>query len=383
MSSARRAIYLDYNATAPLRPEAKAVMLAALDAPGNASSVHGAGRRAREGIETARGQVARLVGASSQRLIFTSGGTEAIAIALTSLAGAPSTLIISATEHDAVMQTAICLGRPVEIWPVDARGVADLDWLRDRLARWTLSDGAAVAALMLANNETGVIQPVTEAAGLLHAAGGRLHVDAVQAAGKIAVDFESLGADTLALSAHKLGGPQGAGALVFASSVKPQPLWRGGGQEQGLRPGTENVCAIAGFGAAAQSAGADLDRLSAMVPWRDMAADRLKAAGAVVAGEGADRLPNTLCVVADGWESARQVMWLDLGGVQASAGSACSSGKVKPSGVLTALGLGARAAFALRASGGWATTTDDWSDFADLWLDGYARVMARQRTEVA
>jgi cysteine desulfurase len=383
MSSARRAIYLDFNATAPLRPEAKAVMLTALDAPGNASSVHGAGRRARDLIETARTQVAALVGASSQRLVFTSGGTEASAIALSSLAAQPSTLIIGATEHDAVMQTALALGQPVEMWPVDGRGVADLDWLKHRLARRTSAEGVPVVALMLANNETGVVQPVAEAATLTHAAGGRLHVDAVQAAGKIAVDMESLGADTLALSAHKLGGPQGAGALVFAADMKPHALWRGGGQEQGLRPGTENVCAIAGFGAAAETAGLDLARLCDMAPWRDTAAARLKAVGAVVAGEGAVRLPNTLCLAASNWDSARQVMWLDLGGVQASAGSACSSGKVKASGVLTVMGLGAQAGFALRASGGWATTEDDWSAFADLWLDGYARVMARQRTEVA
>ena len=383
MATPRRAIYLDCNATAPLRPEARAVMLGALDAPGNASSVHGAGRKARDRIETARGQVAGLVGASAQRLVFTSGGTEASALALASLAAGPATLSVSATEHDAVLQTARSLGRTIEVWPVDANGVADLDWLRDRLSRWTAADGVPVVALMLANNETGVIQPVAEAAGLVHAAGGRLHVDAVQAAGKIPVDMHPLGADTLALSAHKLGGPQGAGALVFAEGVKLYPLWQGGGQEQGLRPGTENVCAIAGFGAAASAATSDLVRLDAMAAWRDDAAGKLKRTGVVVAGEGAPRLPNTLCLAAEGWESARQVMWLDLGGVQASAGSACSSGKVRPSGVLTAMGLGARAACGLRASGGWATTEDDWSAFADLWLDGYARVTARQRTEVA
>ena len=383
MTPSRRAIYLDYNATAPLRSEARTAVLAVLDAPGNASSVHGAGRKARDRIETARGQVAALVGASAQNLVFTSGGTEASALAMTSLAATPSTLLVGATEHDAVMQTARSLGRPCDVWPVDGQGVADLDWLKDRLARWTAADGLPVVALMMANNETGVIQPVAEAAGLVHAAGGRLHVDAVQAAGKIDIDVTTLGADTLALSAHKLGGPQGAGAVTYAAGVKLHPLWHGGGQEQGLRPGTENVCAIVGFGAAALAAAGDHDRLAAMAVWRDRAASRLKSAGALVAGEGAMRLPNTLCVTAEGWDSARQVMWLDLGGVQASAGSACSSGKVRASGVLTAMGLEALAPFVLRASGGWATTEDDWSAFADLWLDGYARVTARQRTEVA
>ena len=383
MTSSRRTLYLDYNATAPLRPEARAAVLAVMDAPGNASSVHGAGRRARDRIETARGQVAALVGAPTPNLVFTSGGTEANVLALTSLAATPSTLLVGATEHDAVMQTARSLGRPCEVWPVDAHGVADLDWLEDRLARWTTADGLPVVALMLANNETGVIQPVAEAAARVHSAGGRMHVDAVQAAGKIDIDVAALGADTLALSAHKLGGPQGAGAVVHAAGVKLKPLWHGGGQEQGLRPGTENVCAIIGFGAAALVAAADLDRLGAMALWRDRAASRLKSAGALVAGEGAMRLPNTLCVTAEGWDSARQVMWLDLGGVQASAGSACASGKVRASGVLTAMGLEAQAPFAVRASGGWASTEDDWSAFADLWLDGYARVTARQRTEVA
>lgn len=378
--SAARAIYLDYNATAVMRPEAKAAVVAAMEIGGNPSSVHASGRAARDMVETARSEVAALVGANVGRTVFTGCGTEANAIALASLAKGASRIIVSATEHDAVAETARALGMPVDIWPVDANGVADLNWLRDRLAG---VDGAPLAALMLANNETGVIQPVAEAAELVHAAGGRLHVDGVQAAGKIAVDFARLGADTMALSAHKLGGPQGVGALVFAQRAMLHPLWRGGGQEQGLRAGTENVAGIAGFGAAAQAAGADLARLSAMAAWRDAAAARLKAAGAVVAGEGASRLPNTLCVALDGWESIRQVMRLDLAGVRVSAGAACSSGKVKPSGVLTAMGFGELAAGALRISGGWATTEDDWSAFVDAWLDGASRLAARRRSEVA
>ena len=379
MTPPRPAHYLDWNATAPLRPQARAAMLAVLDAPGNPSSVHGAGRKARDGIERARAEVAALIGAATERLVFTGGGTEANALGLAALSVGIDALLVSAIEHDAVMQTARAGSVPVEVWPVTADGVADLAWLAARLRR---GDRVA-AALMLANNETGVIQPVAEAAALLHGAGGRLHVDAVQAAGKIPVDLTALGADTLALSAHKLGGPQGAGALAFASGIRPTPLWRGGGQEQGLRPGTENVAAIAGFGAAAQAAQAELANAAAQAAWRDAAAARLKAAGARIIGEAVPRLPNTLCLAVPGWPSERQVMWLDLGGVQVSAGAACSSGKVRPSPVLEAMGEGALAPSALRASGGYATDASQWSAFADLWLDGYARVSARQRTEVA
>ncbi len=379
MTAQRPILYLDWNATAPLRPEARAAMLAVLDAPGNPSSVHGAGREARDGVERARGEVAALVGAATERLVFTSGGTEANALGLRAVSEGVDALLVSAIEHDAVMQTARAGAVPVEIWPVTPQGVADLDWLSVRLGR---GDRVA-AALMLANNETGVIQPVAAAAALLHATGGRLHVDAVQAAGKMAVDMTALAADTLALSAHKLGGPQGAGALAFAAPIRPVPLWRGGGQEQGLRPGTENVAAIVGFGAAAGAALAALPEAARQSAGRDATAARLKAAGARILGEDAVRLPNTLCLAVPGWPSDRQVMWLDLGGVQVSAGAACSSGKVRPSPVLEAMGEGALAPFALRASGGHATEIAHWSAFADLWLDGYARVSARQRTEVA
>jgi cysteine desulfurase len=370
--------YLDYNATAPLRPKARAAMLAALDAGGNASSVHALGRAARDQVEKARDIVAGRIGASTERLIFTSGGTEANALALQGLAFERDLLIVGATEHDAVKKTALSLGRPVEIWPVDAKGVADLGWLGRRLK----GGGARVAvALMLANNETGVLQPVRAAADILHAAGGRLHVDAVQALGKIPVDMAALGADTLAVSAHKIGGPQGAGALAYADGVMLSPLWRGGGQERGLRPGTENIAAIAGFAAAVQAC--DPLELTSQSAWRDAAAARMTAVGAVVAGEGATRLPNTLCVCAPDWDSARQLMWLDLSSVCVSSGSACSSGKVAPSHVLTAMGLDALAPFSIRASGGYASEESDWSTLAEIWLDGYARATSRKRAEVA
>ena len=368
-------VYLDHNATAPLRPQAREAVLAALQACGNPSSVHASGRAARSRVETARAEVAALVGGSVERLVFTGGGTEANALAIESAVrgGEVHRLILGATEHEAVVNTARAAGLPIEVWPVDARGVADLEWLADRLRGWSAHDGRPFVALMLANNETGVIQPVAETAALAHAAGGWLHVDAVQAAGKIAVGIQALGADTLALSAHKLGGPQGVGALAFAEGVRLSPRLHGGGQEQGLRAGTENVAGVAGFGAAASAAARDLPVATSQASWRDRTAARLQGAGATVAGDGAPRLPGTLCLAVADFPSALQVMSLDLDGVEVSAGAACASGKVRPSGVLGAMGYGDLAAGALRASGGWNTTERDWDRFADVWLAAHAR----------
>jgi cysteine desulfurase len=231
---------------------------------------------------------------------------------------------------------------------------------------------------MLANNETGVIQPVAQTARLLRDRDGLMHVDAIQAAGKLALELEALGADTLAVSAHKLGGPQGVGALAFTRRAPVHRRLHGGGQERGLRGGTENLSGIAGFGAAADAALKDLEQdRTVQRSWRDAAAERLKAAGAVVAGEAAPRLDTTLCIAAPGWVSALQVMALDLEGVMVSAGSACSSGKVKASSVLEAMGFGPLAEGALRASGGWASSEDDWMRFADVWLAARARHAAR------
>lgn len=421
-----RRVYLDYNATAPIRPEARDATVCALDIGGNASSIHAAGRLARSAVERARGQVAALVGGSPGSLTFTSGGTEANALAIHSAitAGARRPIVL-ATEHDSSMVTATSSGLWVEAWPVSRQGLADLDWLRDRLSGWRREDGPPLAALSLANNETGVIQPVAEAAALIHDAAGWLHVDAVQAAGKIAVDMDALGADTLSLSGHKLGAPQGVGALLAGPRAKLQRRHHGGGQERGLRAGTENVSGIAGFGAAADVASRELSSSPVFVSlgldprvqgaagttvtgnpqgggaldprvkpeedgggsaqaqraWRNAAAERLKAAGCVVAGEGAPRLPTTLCIVSDGFDSQLQVMALDLAGVMVSAGAACSSGKVTASLVLLAMGWAAEAGFALRASGGWATTAADWDRFADAWLEAHTRHAARRRVK--
>lgn len=373
-------IYLDYNATAPIRPEAAEAAARALAIGANPSSVHAGGRAARAVIETARADVAALVGADPEGLVFVSGGAEANALAIEGAvaAGDARRLIVGATEHATVAETANATGLPVDVWPVDRRGVADLDWLADRLARWDAADGRPFAALMMANNETGVIQPVAEAADLVRKADGLLHVDAVQAAGKIDIDMTELGADTLALSAHKLGGPQGSGALAIGSRGKVARRIHGGGHERGLRAGTENVSGIAGFGAAAKAALRDLPTVGAQRAWRDAAAERLRSAGVVVAGEGAARLPNTLDFVAEGFASSLQVMALDLAGVMVSAGSACSSGKVTPSGVLVAMGYGDLAGAALRVSGGWATTEADWLFFAEAWLAAHARWAARR-----
>jgi cysteine desulfurase len=368
-------VYLDYNATAPIRPEAAAAAARALAVGGNPSSVHARGRAARAIVEDARSEVARLAGVAPDEVVFTSGGAEANGLAMESAvaSGAVTRLIVGATEHDSIIETARASGLPVEVWPVDAHGVADISWLEDRLARWSAADGRPFVALMLANNETGVIQPVAQAAALVHGAGGVLHVDAVQAAGKISVDLQALGADTLTLSAHKLGGPQGSGALAFAAAAAIHRRIHGGGQERGLRAGTENLAGIAGFGAAAAAALRDLPGVSARAAWRDAAAQQARGAGAVVAGEGAARLADTLCLATPGWASALQVMALDLDGVMVSAGSACSSGKVKPSAVLTAMGMGELASGALRASGGWASTQDDWRRFAQAWRAAYER----------
>lgn len=365
-------VYLDYNATAPIRAEAQAAVLAALRVGGNPSSVHEAGRAARAVVEQARLDVAALAGCGTGAAVFVSGGAEANALAVDSAVRAGSRrLVVGATEHETVLASAQASGADVELWPVDGRGLADLDWLTRRLAAWDGADGAPFVALMLANNETGVIQPVAEAAEVVHSAGGWLHVDAVQAAGKIAIDFKALGADTLSLSAHKIGGPQGVGALAYGARAKLSRGLHGGGQERGLRAGTENLSGIAGFGAAARAAKAELADQSA---WRDAAAERLaREAGVTVLGQGAPRLGATLCLAAPGYPSELQVMQMDLAGVMVSAGAACTSGKVKPSRTVEAMGRPDLAPFVLRVSGGWASRQGDWDRFADAWLDAFAR----------
>ena len=363
-------VYLDYNATAPLRLEAIAAMAEALGEVGNPSSVHSAGRVARARIEAARAQVARLVSAKPQSVTFLSGGTEANALAISSaVAAGCERIIVSAIEHDAVLANAHAAGVGVELLPVSASGVADLEWLERALAQLP----RALVCLMSANNETGVIQPIAEASRLVRAAGGWLHVDAVQSAGKQPIDFEALGADTLALSAHKLGGPQGVGALVAGERATLHRRQHGGGQERGARAGTENTAGIVGFGVAVAAAE---HRISSH-GFRDALAEVFKSRSAVVLGEGAERLDQTLCVATPGFPAELQVMALDLAGVCVSAGAACSSGKMKPSHVVAAMGRPDLAPFAIRISGGWGSTQADWLRCGEAWTEAHARRFAR------
>jgi cysteine desulfurase len=371
-------VYLDWNATAPLRSAARDAACAAMDLVGNPSSVHGDGRAARRVIETARADVAALVGTDARNVIFTSGGTEANALALspaieTAHGKAPRDgLLISAIEHPSVRAGAR-LAVAAE-FPVDAEGVADLAGLEQQLAALRQRGIARpLVSLMLANNETGAVQPVAEAAAIVHAAGGLLHVDAVQAAGRIAIDINALGADLMTLSAHKIGGPKGAGALIRRDEALhlADPLIRGGGQERGYRAGTENVAAIAGFGAATAEARQELARERAhMAALRDRLESGIRAASpqAVIFAAKADRLPNTTLVALPGGKAETLVIAFDLEGIAVSSGAACSSGRVAPSHVLAAMGIApALARGAIRLSIGPATAAADVERFLQVW----------------
>jgi cysteine desulfurase len=351
--------YFDWNATAPLRAEARAAVVAALDLTGNASSVHAEGRAARQMIEKAREQVAALVGAEARNVTFTSGATEANMLALTpaiEVGGRKETrekLFVSASEHTSVRSGGRFPAEQVEVVPGTRDGVIDLDALQSALARAE----RPLVSVMLANNETGVIQPIAEVAAIVRAAGGLLHVDAVQGPGRVACDMAALGADLMSLSAHKLGGPQGAGALIRRGDIHiADPLIRGGRQERGSRAGTENVAAIAGFGAAA--AAANLPDAARMAALRDSFEAGLKAAvpDAVIFGQNAPRLPNTSLFAVPGIKAETAIIAFDLNGIALSSGAACSSGKVQPSHVLAAMGAEpGLAQGALRMSLGWST----------------------------
>ncbi len=361
-----RAIYFDWNATAPLAQAAKAAMLATLAETGNPSSVHAFGRRARARLETARQAVADLVGAKAENVIFTSGGSEANALAFAAAGTRPA--IVSAIEHDSVLKPAQIGTRPAAILPVGKNGIVDLDHLAvllDRLAE------PAFLSLMLANNETGILQPVAEAAKLAKAKGALVHCDAVQAAGRVALDIAELGIDYLTLSAHKLGGPPGVGALIAASGAPIAPLILGGGQERNRRAGTENLPGIAGFGAAAAAA-RDLASVETVRRLRDALEDRLLALGLpmTIFGRQAPRLANTSCFAAGTKTSETLVMAFDLAGIAISAGSACSSGKVRPSPVIQAMGFDiALAASAIRVSLGPANTIEEIAAFVATFAE--------------
>ncbi|MFN3353150.1 MAG: cysteine desulfurase family protein [Brevundimonas sp.] len=367
-------VYLDYNSTALVRPEVRTAVAEALAEGGNPNAVHALGRRARARVETARAKIADLIGADPTGIVFSSGGTESNAQGLASaLAAGCERVIVSATEHPCVAEAAAVSGRPVEVIPVDGQGLIDLGWLAEALRR----PGRAFVAVHHANNESGAIQPIAEAAALVRAADGWLHVDAIQSAGKIPVDIRALDADTLTLSGHKLGGLQGVGALVLKDGRSAVKILHGAGQERGLRAGTENTPGIVGFGVAAECAARDLQAHAHHVAWRDAAEAAVKAAGATIIAEGAPRLPNTLFFAVADWESPQQLITLDLAGIMVSAGSACSSGKTKPSKTITAMGLERLATGGVRVSGGWGTTEDDWSRFVTAWTTAYAKHRAR------
>jgi cysteine desulfurase len=367
--------YFDWNATAPLRPQAAEALREALSVPGNPSSVHAEGRAARRLVEEAREEVAALVAARSGDVFFTSSGTEANMLALTPAIQTADErlprekLLISAIEHSSVRTGGRFPPGGVADIAVDADGRVDLAALADALAKVS----RPLVSIMLANNETGVVQPVAQAAAIVHAAGGLLHVDAVQAAGRIACDINALGADLLTLSAHKIGGPKGVGALIRAREDIhfPDPLIRGGGQERGLRAGTENVAGIAAFGAAAAAVcGQGAAEADHMLALRDRLETGLKAVapGAVIFGAAVERLPNTTLFAAEGMKAETAVISFDLEGIAVSSGAACSSGKVQPSHVLAAMGVSpALTRGAVRLSLGWTTTETDIERFLGAW----------------
>jgi cysteine desulfurase len=372
LKQARRS-YLDFNATAPLRGEAREACLAAFDQIGNPSSIHGEGRAARAIVEEARTAIAALAGVAARGVAFTASGTEAANLALTpaiavSHGALPARLIVSAGEHACVLKGHRFAPSAVEIAPLRDDGQIDLDALAMILRR---GEGPAVLALQGANNETGVVQPVAEAAALVHAAGGVVVCDAVQLAGRAACTAHELDADFLVFSAHKLGGPKGVGALVAASPdiAVTRPLVRGGGQERGLRAGTENVAGIAGFAAAALAAMAEqAGEAARLAKLRDRLASHIAsvAPDAVVFGAGVARLPNTLCFAIPGIGAETLVIALDLEGIAVSSGAACSSGKVTRSHVLDAMRVEPRlAAGAIRLSLGWSSDEADVAHFGE------------------
>lgn len=354
-------VYLDHNATTPVRPEVVSAVAEALAIGGNPSSVHAAGRAARARLEAARSTVAAFLGAPVEGVVFTSGATEANNLALL---GLPGRKLVSAIEHPSVLEAVT---GSISV-PVTADGLVDLEGLESLLALHR----PALVSVMAASNETGVLQPIGAISRAVHAAGALLHVDAVQAIGRVPFDMTALAVDLCSVSAHKIGGPPGIGALVLRSDLDLAPLARGGGQERRRRAGTENLAGAIGL-ATALCAVTDWPRIA---QWRDrLEREALAiAAGACVVGVAAPRLPNTTCLVTPGIAAQTQLMALDLEGVCVSAGAACSSGRVGPSHVLAALGLPAELArCAIRVSLGWTTTEAD----VDRFLDAYLRLVRR------
>jgi cysteine desulfurase len=383
-------IYLDYNASAPLLPPARTAMLEALDSTGNASSVHREGRANRKLLEKARTTLGNAIGAGPNQIVFTSGASEAAAHALSPVIRAGgravevSRLYVTAVEHPCVLSGGRFDRNHIDIVPVGPSGLVDLEVLEKTLAGHDHSLGAPMVAVMLANNETGILQPIEEIAALVHGCNGFLVVDAVQAFGRVEFDITRMGAHFVILSSHKIGGPKGAGALAFGNaSISPEVLIRGGGQENFQRAGTENVPAIAGFAAAASEIGKNIAKSGEIAALRDSIeagvvticdAAGNKAGKPVFFGSGGERLPNTSCFAVPGVKAETALISLDLAGIAVSSGSACSSGKVKKSHVLEAMGIDDKlAACALRVSAGPSTTSKD----AEAFLGAFKHIVNR------
>ena len=381
MSNAATRHYLDYNATTPVRAEVVEAVARAMALTGNSSSVHAEGRAARAIVEEGREKLRALVNAPVNGVILTGGGTEAIHYALngTVKSGSVKRIFVSAIEHAAVLSNASETSVPVEIIPATQAGVVDTDWLRARLADYdAVREGAFLVCVMLANNETGIIQPVREASDIAHENGGLLFADAAQAVGKIPVNFVMSGADLMAVTAHKFGGPIGVGALIAGPNLPLHPVMRGGGHEQNRRAGTHNVPAIAGLGVACELASSSIEKAPQIARLRDMMQQAAQKAGARIWGGDMQRLPGTLSLSAPGFPAQTQLMTMDLAGIAISSGSACSSGKTKPSHVLLAMGVDeALAACAIRVSVGWNSTDEDAQAFCREWPAAYRRVLER------
>ncbi len=386
-----KSTYLDYNATAPVKPAVIDAMTAALREGGNPSSVHAPGRAARLAVEEARIKLANLLGAAAENIIFTSGGTEAANQAICTAVGIKRVLI-SAIEHDCVLAAANASRMVVQEIPVTIDGLVDLEALEAMLAQGEGEEsgagraGRALVSVMLANNETGVIQPIAAVAEIAHAHGALVHTDATQAPGKIAVDFTALGVDLLSMSAHKIGGPQGIGALIHRPGLEVRPFIAGGGQERGRRSGTENVAGIVALGAAAELATGDLEKAVGIAALRDsMEAAILQASSdSIIFGARAPRLPNTSFFTMPGVPGETQVMAMDLAGYAISSGSACASGKVKRSRVLVGMGANdSDAVNAIRVSLGPTTTDEDVDGFLLAWTAFLEKKRAQNPLEAA
>lgn len=391
----RKRIYLDYNATAPLHPAARAAICAAFELCGNASSVHSEGRDARAAVESARAELAAFAGVAPKNIVFTSGGTEALNLALTPYFGLPDNrqpldlLLAGAGEHPAVLAGHRFPPSQFVIGRLTSQGVLDLDALRVTVTRASAAGRRIMLALQAANNETGVIQPVAAAAKIVHDAGGVVVCDAVQAAGKIECGIGRLGADAIAISAHKFGGPQGVGALCLRSDSHHigNPLLRGGGQERGQRAGTENVAGIAGMAAALAAARSrQAEEAATLLAWRTALEREIAriAPEAEVFGAAAERLANTLCFALPWIEAQVLLILLDMEGIAVSSGSACSSGSVRPSHVLSAMQVAPNLARgAVRVSLGWGTRWEDCASFLEVFEGAVTRMKARRESSAA